>query len=192
MKRWSGRGRYRFKQGWASACLTYQQEQMQKKKTWPWQSKLNNNEFEKDHHLQYLFSLAFGAASFPSAQDIGSTAEWALLSAPFLPFLSHQAVICYFMVLFFFSLSQQKAIPHRASKPSHKGATALQTWPRCDQLYSNIYINYLAHCLHQGNLLFKTYFLINKSYIYMSHQQARCEILYSLNSKIFDYLFSVS
>ncbi len=132
-----------------------------KKKIWPWQSKLYNNVFEKDHYLQYLFSLAFRAASFPFAQDTGSTTELALLSAPFLPSLSHQTVIFYFMVLFF-SLSQQKAISHTASKPSHKGATAFQTWPRCDQLYSNIYINYLAHCLHQGNLLFKTYFVLKQ------------------------------
>ncbi len=62
----------------------------------------------------------------------------------------------------FCSLSQQKAISHTASKPSHKGATAFQTWPRCDQLYSNIYINYLAHCLHQGNLLFKTFFVLKQ------------------------------
>lgn len=140
---------------------------MQEKKIWPWQSELNNNVLGKDHYLRSLFSLALIAASFPSAQDTGSAAEWALQSAPFLAFLSYQTVICYFLVLFFikttkghFSYSIQ-AFTQR----SYSLSNMAQMWP----LYSNIH--YLARCLHQGSLLFRACFFINKPFIYLSHQQ---------------------
>lgn len=67
-----------------------------------------------------------------------------------------------------FYIKKTKGFSHTASETSQNGGTAFQTWPRCDQRYSNIQLP--SHCIRKldfQSLCFCFAFVINVIYVFI-------------------------
>lgn len=81
-----------------------------------------------------------------------------------------------------FYIKKTKGFSHTASETSQNGGTAFQTWPRCDQHYSNIQLP--SHCISKAfaKLDFQSFcfaFVINVIYLFI--RLTKPYVKYALN-----------